>query len=447
MNRIGIWLVSTALFLAASHTVKAETYNAESFTLANGLTGVVIQDHRAPVLTHMLWYRVGGADDPPGKSGLAHFLEHLMFRGTKSVPPGEYTRIIARNGGRTNAFTSSDYTGYYQDVARDKLELVMRLEADRMVNLRLSDAVVLPERQVIIEERHQRIDNSPRALLDEQATAAQFLAHPYGTPAIGWEQEMRQLSSQDALNFYHAHYAPNNAILIVAGDVTLPEVKALAERTYGKVPKRNIAPRLRRQEPPQIAARRLVLEDTRVREAAWSRTYLAPSRSAGDKQHAYPLILFAEIFGSGTTSRLYRDLVLNNGPASSAGAWYDSNSLDPAQFGFSATPKAGVDVATLEAAVERSLEKFLQDGPDPAELSRAKAGLEASAIYARDSASGIARTIGIGLVTGLSLQDIQAWPERIAAVTAADIRAAGQAIFDPRRSVTSVLLPKKAGNS
>jgi zinc protease len=402
---------------------------------------VVVPNHRAPVVVHMVWYRVGSADDPLGKSGIAHFLEHLMFKGTPTVPEGEFSRIVARNGGNQNAFTSYDYTGYFQKVARDRLAIVMELEADRMVNLVLDDAAVLPERKVILEERRSRTDNNPSALLGEQLDAAQYLAHPYRIPVIGWAHEIAMLDTADALAFYNRHYAPDNAILVVAGDVTAAELRPLAERIYGAIPARGVAPRQRVSEPPQLAARRLELRDERVRQPEWSRTHLAPSYNAGASQHAYALQVLAELFGGSTTSRLYRALVIDQKVAASAGAWYGASSLDMSQFGFYASPSQGVDVAALEAAMDAEIAALLADGVSDEEVERVKTRLVREAVYARDSLSTAARIFGAALSMGLSVEDVEAWPERIAAVTTAQVNAAARAVLVPETSVTGLLLP------
>jgi zinc protease len=317
-------------------------FGAEGFTLGNGLEVVVIPNHRVPAVTQMVWYKAGGADEPRGKSGIAHFLEHLMFKGTKEVPPGMFSRIVAQNGGRDNAFTGEDYTAFHQTVASDRLELVMKMEADRMNGLVLSDAVVLPEREVILEERRTRIDNSPAALLNEQVRTALYLHHPYRIPTIGWEQEMEQLSTEDALAWYRTWYHPNNAVLVVAGDVTTPQVRALAEKYYGAIPAEAVPPRVRVKEPPRVATARLEFRSAQVAQASWTRSFLAPSYTGGESKHAYALQVLAEIVGGGATSRLHRALVLEQKLALSAGAFYDPSTLDLTTFGFSATPRGDV---------------------------------------------------------------------------------------------------------
>lgn len=427
-----------------NQAAKATVFDPKSFNLTNGLQVVVVEDHRAPVLIHMVWYKVGRADEPSGKSGIAHFLEHLMFKGTKTLAPGEFSKTIARNGGRDNAFTNQDYTGYYQEVAGDKLELVMKLESDRMANLAITDQVVGPERLVIIEERRMRTDNNPRALFGEQMTAAQYLAHPYQIPISGWLHEMQTLSRQDALDFHNRYYAPNNAILIVVGDVKTSEVRKLAEKYYGPIKPKTIPKRQRPQEPPQLAARRVLMEDARVREPSWARTYLAPSLNAGESQHAYPLIVLAEILNS-STGPLRQSLVLGDGPAVGVAAWYDPSVFDLTQFGFSATPKPGQSVEKIEMAIDQIIANFLDKGVSERDLKRAKASLDAAKIYGRDSLMSVGRAIGLALTTGSTLESLEAWPERIEAVTPEQVLAAARVVLDMRRSVTGILSPKREG--
>jgi zinc protease len=423
---------------AAAH---AELFEAHQFTLANGLQVVVIPNHRAPIATQMVWYKVGAADEPRGKSGIAHFLEHLMFRGTKIVPPGAFSRIVAQNGGRDNAFTTRDYTAFFQNVAADRLDLVMRLEADRMANLVITDAVVKPERDVIIEERRQRIDNVPAALFDEQLQTALFLHHPYRIPTIGWEHEMHGLDTADAREFYHRWYAPNNAVLVIAGDVTPEHVKALAEKYFGPIPARAVPPRQRVSEPPKVAAARLTMKSPRVSEISWTREFLAPSYRAGDKQYAYALQVLAEVLGGSAVSPLYKGLVIDKKLALSANAFYDPNALDSATFGFSARLKSGVSVEQFEAAFDAILKAALDRGITTDEVERAKLRMQSSAAYARDSLSGPARIVGAALAIGRSLDDVESWPERIGAVTLDQVYEAAKLVIRDDIAVTGVLQP------
>lgn len=417
-------------------------FNAQSFTLANGLQVVVIENHRAPIVTQMIWYKVGSADETRGKTGLAHFLEHLMFKGTKETPPGAFSRIVAQNGGRENAFTTADYTAFFQNVAADRLELVMKLEAQRMNGLVLTNAVVLPERDVIVEERHMRIDNSPAALLNEQLNAALYLNHPYHNPVIGWEHEMRGLTTEDALNFYHTWYAPNNAVLVIGGDVTVDQVRALAEKYYGPIPAWPVPVRHRVEEPPKVASTRLVLKSSRVGEPSWSRIFLAPSYTAGEKQYAYALQVLAEALGGGSTSRLYRTLVLDKGVALNAGAFYNPGAMDLTNFGFYATPRKGVAIGDLEAAFEAEIKKVLTEGLSAQEVERAKEHMQREAVYARDSLDEPARLIGAALATGRSLDDVETWPQHIGEVTVDQVNAAARLVIRENVAVTGVLLPE-----
>lgn len=434
--------VCMAIVIAAAQPTTAQVFNPETFTLANGLQVVVISNHRSPIVTQMVWYKAGAADEAWGKSGIAHFLEHLMFRGTRDVPPGEFSKIVAHNGGRDNAFTSYDYTGYFQNVSRDRLDLVMKLESGRMAGLTLTDDVVNPERDVILEERRQVVENRPSALLREQMNAALFLNHPYHRPVIGWEHEMRALTRDDAIAWYEKYYTPSNAILIVAGDITVEELKPLAEKYYGPIPARAVPPRMRPKEPPPRAPRRVELKDSRVPQPSITRTYLAPSYSAGATEHAYALQVFAELLGGAATSQLNRTLVLDQQLATSAGAWYDPTALDLGSFGVSASARSGTDIHDLEAALDAQIQDILTKGANEDEVERAKSRMRASAIYARDSLSTGARIIGAALTTGQTIADVEAWPERIGAVTTAQVNAAARAILMPERSVTGLLLPK-----
>lgn len=417
-----------------------------SFRLDNGLEVVVIEDHRAPVVVQMVWYRVGAADEPAGKSGIAHFLEHLMFKGTDEVGPGAFSELVEAQGGSDNAFTSWDYTAYFQRVAADRLDLMMKLEADRMSDLRLAKEQVDPERQVILEERNQRTDSSPGALLGEQMRAAQYLHHPYGRPIIGWRHEMEGLTQEDALDFYRAHYAPNNAILVVAGDVTPDQVRAMAQTHYGPIPAApEVTPRQRVAEPPQLAERRMVLADARVSEPYVSRTYLAPERDPGDQKTAAALSILAELLGgNGTTSVLARALQFDTQKAVYAAAFYDPSSVDDTVFSLVVVPTPDTPLEEAEAAMDAAIARFIEEGPDPEAFARIKTQIRAADIYARDDAEGLARLYGEGLAVGLTVEDIEAWPDVLDAVTPEDVVAAAKQVFDRDRAVTGYLMREEA---
>ena len=412
-----------------------------SFTLDNGLNVVVIEDHRAPVVVQMIWYRVGAADEPPGHSGIAHFLEHLMFKGTEKIAPNAFSGIVEAQGGDDNAFTSWDYTAYFQRIAADRLELVMEMEADRMRNLRLTEDDVTTERQVILEERAQRTDSDPSSLLMEQMRAAQFLNTPYGIPVIGWRHEMAELSREDALSYYQRFYAPNNATLVIAGDVTPDKVKALAETYYGPLkPSDGIVPRIRPQEPPQLAERRLVLEDERVSEPYIFRTYLAPERDPGNQREAAALTVLAELLGgNGQTSVLARALQFDTQVAVYSSAFYDGTSIDDATFGLVVMPAQGVSLTDAEAALDKVLADFLKTGPDPAALERIRTQVRAGEIYARDDVESLANRYGQELSVGLTMTDIDTWDEALSAVTAEDVIAVAHKVLDRKNAVTGWL--------
>ncbi len=436
-------LMSTARLAAPAG---AAVFNPDSFTLDNGMQVVVVSNHRAPVVTHMVWYRAGAMDEPPGRTGAAHLLEHLMFKGTEAFPDGAFSQIVARNGGRENAFTSQDFTGYFQSVAADRLELMMELESDRMTNLILSQDDIDTERQVVLEERRSRIENDPGSRLGEQANAAMYMNHPYRNPVIGWEHEIRALTRDDLMEFYRDWYAPNNAILVVVGDVTVDQVRPLAEKYYGRIPPRQLAPRVDWREPPAKAAQLVTLADPQVRQPSWSRRYHAPGYIYGATEHAYALEVLADILGGGTTSRIYRSLVVEQKIAAGAGAWYSPSSRGPTSFGFYGSPLPGGDLAPIEAAMEAEIEKLLRDGVTEDEVARAKARLQAEAIYARDSLRAPAHSLGGGLVVGMTVENIEAWPERIGAVTVAAVNAAARAVLRNEATVTTVLVPAKAGD-
>lgn len=412
-----------------------------TFTLENGLELVVIEDHRAPVVTHMVWYRIGAADEAPGHSGIAHFFEHLMFQGTDDLAPGEFSATVEAQGGDDNAFTSWDYTAYFQRVAADRLGLMMQMEAERMRDLTLSEDDVATERQVIVEERNQRTDSDPGALLREQMAAAQFLNHPYGRPIIGWMHEITQLDRDDALAFYKANYAPNNAIVVVAGDVTPDEALKLAETHYGPLePSTTITPRVRPSEPPQLAERRIVLTDERVSEPYVIRSYLAAERNTGDQRKAAALTLLAELLGGNpTTSVFARELQFGRGAATWSAAFYDGISVDADTFGIYVMPVPGVSLTEAETAMDEVIGQFMANGVDPEELARIKTQVRASTIYARDNAGGLARMYGQALAVGLTVQDVQAWPEVLQSVTEDEIMAAAAEVFDRNRAVTGWL--------
>jgi zinc protease len=411
------------------------------FTLSNGLEVVVVPDHRAPVVTHMIWYKVGAADETPGKSGLAHFLEHLMFKGTEKNPGAAFSRDVAAIGGQENAFTASDYTGFFQRVPREHLKEMMSLEADRITNLVLTDDVVRPELNVVLEEQNMRVANNPGARLGEQMDAALYLNHPYGRPVIGWRQEIEKLDRNDALAFYRRFYTPNNAIVVVAGDVTADEVKSDAEETYGKVPDRAVInPRQRPMEPVQEAPRTVTLADSRVEQPSVSRAYLAPSETTAKPGESEALEVLAHVLGSGENCRLYRTLVVDKGIALTAGASYSGTGLDYSKFDVYASPKPGATLHEVEDGIDAVLTAVVEHGVTADELDRAKNRLIADAVYAEDNQATLARWYGAALATGQTVDMVRAWPDRIRAVTADTVQQAARTWLDRRHSVTGYLV-------
>jgi zinc protease len=441
-------LISTAA-LSGGHALAQTTVTSErpaSFTLTNGLQVVVIPDHRTPVVTQMIWYKVGSADETPGKSGLAHFLEHLMFKGTSKHPVGEFSQTVLRVGGNENAFTSTDYTGYFQRVPRDQLGRMMEFEADRMTGLILKDENVLPERDVVLEEFNMRVANNPDARLTEQIMAALYLNHPYGRPVIGWRQEIEKLDREDALAFYKRFYAPNNAILIIAGDVDANDVRPMVEKYFADIPAQSAIPakRLRPQEPVPAAPRTVTLSDPRVEQPGLRRYYLVPSASTAAAGESPALDVLAQLMGGGSNSYLYRALVLDRQLAISAGAGYQGTALDPSQFSISATPRPGVEFSQIEDAVDKVIADLAHNPARAEDLERVKTQLIAEAIYAQDNQATLARWYGGALTTGLSIDDIRSWPDRIRAVTAEQVREAAAKWLDKKRSVTGYLIKDSA---
>ena len=411
--------------------------------LDNGMDVVVIPDRRAPVVTHMVWYRNGAADDPPLKSGIAHFLEHLMFKGTKNHPQGTFSQLVADLGGQENAFTGHDYTSYFQRVPREHLATVMEYEADRMTNLVLTDDVVAPERDVVLEERRMRTDSDPSAELSEAVQSALFAHHPYGTPIIGWGHEIETLGREDALAYYQRFYTPENAILVVAGDVEPQDVERLARETYGKTPARGAPPERRRPQEPVSRAHRLVtLADPKVEQATFERVYIVPSVRTAAPGESESLEVMAHLLGGGQTSALYKNLVLDRKLAVGAGAYYLGSSLDATRLWVYGVPAPGVSLQDFDAAIDAALAEFIDTRPSEKDFVRAKTRLVADAVYAQDSQVALARWYGAALATGETIEEVTGWADRIEAVTIDDVVGVARKWLDKRRAVTGFLQPE-----
>lgn len=430
-------LILALFLLFSAGPAAAKTFAAETFTLANGLQVVVIPNHRAPVVTHMVWYKFGAADERQGKSGIAHFLEHLMFKGTEKVPDGQFSLRVKKMGGQDNAFTTHDYTAYYQNISLERLPQVMEMEADRMENLVLKESQIAPEREVIIEERRQRIDNQPQARFREQLMSALFVNHPYATPVIGWLHEMKELTREDALDNYGAWYAPNNAILVVAGDIDAKKLKPLAEKYYGALNPALIEPRQRPLPAPIIAQHRIIMEDVRAGQPLITRVWRAPRGSDA-------LEILAEFFGGSSSARLYKSLVVDQRLAVSAGADYDPISLNDSTFTVYARPIPGTSMTKLEIALDEEIRKLVYGGVMPEELKNAKSKKKAETTYYLDSLQGPALLFGRVLASGFNIDYIDNWEERIDRLSSADVNATIKAMFSAENlPVTGILLPRE----
>jgi len=425
-------------------TLAAETAPAiESFTLSNGLEVVVIPNHRVPIVTHMLWLRVGAADDPPGKSGLAHFHEHMMYEGTPGRAAGGYAERITEAGGEQNAFTGTDATAYYISIAKDQLPLSMMLEAERMGPLSPTTEGTEKEKEVIIEERRARIENNPQKLFSEQMNAALWRNSPYHQPVIGWIHEMKTLARADVLSFHQRWYHPNNAVLVLSGDITAKEARPLVDRYYGALPRVSVPARRWNVEPPQNAERRLTLRHPNVQQPVWARIYSTSSLGSGDKKQAMPLLVLSQLLGGGKTSALYRALVVDKRLASEVDVDYDIFRIGPAAFEITVTLAQDVTMDALEKAVDDELVRILKEGFDEKDITRAKTLLKAESIYARDGLESMARVMGWIRMTGLGTDYFLHWPQLIDAVTQAQVMEAAKDTLVLRRSVTGWLLPEE----
>ncbi|MER8637864.1 pitrilysin family protein [Mesorhizobium sp. M1365] len=448
------WLRGTLLGLALVMAAPALADNnpddgvVTDFLLDNGMEVVVVPDHRAPIVTHMVWYKIGSADEPPGKSGIAHFFEHLMFKATSNHAAGELDRAVAAIGGSDNAFTSYDYTAFHETVVPQALGEMMGFEADRMRNLILNDDVIKTERDVILEERRSRIDSNPQAVLDEEIDATLWQNQPYRIPVIGWMQEMEKLNRTDAMAFYNKYYTPNNAVLVVAGDVEPETVKALAEKTYGKIARGpDLPPRIRPVEPEQNTRRTVTLTDGRVSVPSFTTQWVVPSYHTAKPGEAEALDVLSEILGGGNRSRLYQELVVRQGIAAEAGAFFQGTMLDDTNFTVYGAPRGDAKLADIEAAVNAEIARIAKDGVTSDELEKSKDRFVRSMIFARDKQEDMANIYGSTLATGGNVQDVQQWPDRIRKVTADQVKEVAARYLNLDHATTGYLLPQtQAGN-
>lgn len=410
------------LIAALPQIATAKVFNAQSITLDNGLQIVVINNKRAPVITHMIWYKVGAADEQAGFSGMAHYLEHLLFKGTDKVEPGEFSRTVKRYGGNDNAFTSYDYTAYFQSIGKEHLEKMMVMEADRMMNAAPPPEHYASEKKVVLEERRQTTENDPRRLFSEQMRSVMFVNHPYGTPVIGWMDEIKTYEWDDVKAFYDRWYAPNNAIVIISGDVMMEEVKPIAEKTYGALPVKEIPVKKRPVLPPSDARTQLNKAHASIHQPSFQKMYLGPSY-ASNRKDALALDILQEILSGGPTTRLYKSLVVDQKIAISAGMAASSDALDFGTLWLYGTPSTETSLPDLENAIENEVMKVIENGVTDQEVSDAVQRMQDAAIFARDSLAGPAMIIGRAMTTGQTLSEIENWPKDIAKITADDVKA------------------------
>ncbi len=425
-----------------SWPASAQVFNPESFTLKNGMQVVVLPNHRAPVITHMLWLKTGSVEDPKGKSGIAHFQEHLMFKGTKTRKDGEYSKIISRMGGEENAFTSYDFTAYYATFGKENLEQVMALEADRLGNWRISQKQVDSEKLVILKERQQNVDNEPSPRFWEEMNAELFRGHAYARPVIGWKNEIENLSKADIEHFHEKYYAPNNIIAVISGDVTAAEIKPLAEKYYASLkPFPSVDPMMGELEKVEIE-RRLERTSPQVKETVWSMHFLTlPARSETIAQ-SDALSVLAKIMGDSRIGHLYRRLVRQEKLATNASISFDPVSRGWTRFSIVVTPSPTADLAKIEAIVREEIAKITAKPLPDSDIKNAVQAMDIETVYARDSVMGPAMIVGEALTSGLDLETIESWPIRIRAVNAAAVQDAANRLFDTQKPLIAVLKPE-----
>ncbi len=419
---------------------KSKLFDAKQFKLKNGLQVIVIENSRAPVVSQMIWYNVGSIDEKFGKSGLAHFLEHLMFKGTKKYPSGYYSKYISKNGGTENAFTSFDYTAYYQIVPTDHLEKIVELEADRMTNLTLTDEQVETEKKVILEERYQRIDSNPSAILDESIRKSLFPNHTYGTPIIGWEHEIKALTIDDVRKFYNDYYNPKNAILIFSGDVSLKKAKQFSEKYFGKIKVKNQIniTRIKLNDPVLRTNIRINYDDENVKQKIWKRSFKTSSYKESIK-NGIALELGLKILTGGSTSILYRELVEKKKLVSSIGGYYQGMSRDKATVNFYAIPNENVEISNLEKQIYETMKKSVVNGITEDRFTLQKKKYEYESIYLRDSIFQPAQIVGEALSIGISLEEIESWDEFLNEITIDDVKNELKKFIKNNNYVTGLL--------
>ena len=436
----GIRLVIT-IFIAlfSTFTIASPVYE---FTLANGLKLLVKEDHRSPVAISQVWYKVGSSYEPGGITGISHALEHMMFKGTTKYPAGVFSRIIASNGGEENATTSDDYTYYYQEVAADKLKLCFQLEADRMKNLLLSPQEFAKEIQVVISERHMRTDDNPQSLTYERFAASAYIASPYHHPVIGWIDDLNHLTSTDLRQWYQAWYAPNNAIIVVVGDVNPQQVLQMATNYFGSIPAATLPTLKPQQEVPPLGTRRVTVQTPA--ELPWIILgYNVPSlKTAPQAWQAYALEVLAAILDGGSSARLSKDILRGTQAATDTNASYDLNSRLDTLFTLDATPASGHTLAELESALLQQIQRLQTQVVSNEELAKVKAQVVANKIYQKDSIVQQASELGMLVSVGLSWQASDDYVKQIQAITPQQLQSVAKLYFSPERLTVGILEPQ-----
>ena len=437
MSQLWIRLLATFILLNI-HLSTAYATRVQEFVLDNGLRVLLLEDHKSPAVTFQVWYRVGGRNEKDGKSGLAHFLEHMMFKGTPTTGPEEYSRIIAKNGGRSNAFTTSDMTVYFATMSRDKIDIELGLEADRMANALLGDAYFEPEKKVIQEERRLRTEDNPASALSEVASAMAFTIHPYRRPVVGWMEDIQGLTRQDLIDFYKLYYEPNNAVIVVVGDFSSDTIMPKIRAAFSKIPRGAEPPKVSVEEPAQHGERRVILK----KEAELPfilMFYRAPNLRSPDN---FALDLFSVVLAGGRSSRLYHELVYQKQLVRNVDADYSGVSIDPMGFSVTAQLLPGVELAKVESEIDRLLDKLKSELITDRELQKAKNQIEASFIFAQDSIFGQAMKIGYYEIAG-GWRQMEGYLEGIRKVTREDIRRVARQYLDSDQRTVGTLIPTK----
>ena len=447
---IAVVLLAPWAGFAAENNQHIKTQHIKTFSLENDMRVVLVPDHRSPVVVHMVWYKAGAVDEPEGQSGIAHMLEHMMFKGSDNIPPGEFSKRVARLGGQDNAFTSQDYTAYYQKIARDNLTRVVEMEADRIANLNIDDEHFQPERDVILEERSMRTDNRPIPLFFEKFNSYHFPEHPYGDPVIGWRDEIEKYTLKNATDWYDHYYAPENAIVVFAGALAEDEARWLAARYYGDIANPETTPKRPTVTPTPLfeEPKRFSHTDARAQLPLLVRSYRAPSLHRGVAGDAPPpqkdvaaLVILSDILGGGLTSRLYKTLVMEKQLADSARASYSPVRRYESSFNIIVQPRAGVKVRKAERAVNKVIATFLNSGLTQDELTRAKMQAKSADVFARDDLFEAAYRVGKWLTAGGTVEHYQSWLNSIEAVTMDDVRRMAEKVLNIQQSTTGILHP------